>query len=233
MSNELIFAYSSFKVMYWMPRQGGHRGARTKKHPSLNRRAWTEFEIPLLSLSPHINITEHLASGMTVLLHQSCCFVFSSLSVATFVCKVLERCRLQKRLSCCPAAPDSAVEHSSESDTVPQTDGGPEEEEDDEAARRSAGNQTPVKEQDLQAQVRVLHKLLRRIVVHARKHLCHDITGRNPQNTRLNALALNWYMPSDSMKGDMESNFSFYRHPFHFQTIWNKCWYKFLKIILE
>lgn len=111
---------------------------------------------------------------------------------APFVCKVLERCRLQKRLSSCPAAPDSAVEHSAESDTVPQTDGGPEEEEEvDEAASRSAGNHTPVKEQDLQAQVRVLHRLLRQIVVYARKHSCHDNTGRNPQNTRLTALALN------------------------------------------
>lgn len=124
------------------------------------------------------------------------------------------------------------MEHSAESDTVPQTDGGPEEEEEDDAARQSAGNHTPVKEQDLQAQVRVLHKLMRRIIVYARKCSCHDITGRNPHNTRLTALALNWYVPSDIMKGDMESNLSFHRDPFHFQLIW-KCWYKFLKIISE
>lgn len=134
------------------------------------------------------------------------------------MCKVLERCRLQKRLSSCPAAADSAVEHSAESDTVPRTDGGQEEEEEeDDAASQSAGNHTPVKEQDLQAQV--LQKLLRRIIVYARKCSCHDITGRNPQNTRLTALALNWYVPSDIMKGDMESNLSFYRDPFHFQII--------------
>lgn len=74
-----------------------------------------------------------------------------------FACQVLERCRLQKRLSSGPAAPDSAVEHSAESDAAPQAGAGPEgeeeEEDNDSAASHGAGNQTPVKEQDLQAQV--------------------------------------------------------------------------------
>lgn len=89
----------------------------------------------------------HLALGETVLLCLSFLFFFVSLSV----CQVLERCRLQKRLSSCPKAPGSDVELSAESDTVLQPDGEPEEEQD--TASQSTGN-----EQDLQAQVCVLHK---------------------------------------------------------------------------
>lgn len=92
-------------------------------------------------------------------------FFFSSFSVR----QVLERCRLQKRLSSCTKALGSDVELSAESDTVLQPDGEPEEEED--KTSQSAGKEEPVKEQDLQAQVCVQHKLLWWIVVLARKAL--------------------------------------------------------------
>nr|XP_046242340.1 uncharacterized protein LOC124057815 [Scatophagus argus] len=75
-----------------------------------------------------------------------------------FKANILERCRLQKRLSLCPRAPDSDVEQSAESDTVPQPDGGPEDEED--TARQTAGKQEPVKEQDLQAQLDAMMTVL-------------------------------------------------------------------------
>lgn len=91
------------------------------------------------------------------------------LFLSFFVCQVLERCRLQKQLSSCPKAPVSDVEHSGESDTVPQSDGGPAEE--DDVTSQSAGKEKPVKERDLQAQVRVQHKLLWRICVVARHAL--------------------------------------------------------------
>lgn len=58
--------------------------------------------------------------------------------------QVLERCRLQKRLSSDPKSPGSDVELSAESDTVQ-----PEEE----AEEEDAGEEEPVPEQDLEAQV--------------------------------------------------------------------------------
>lgn len=61
------------------------------------------------------------------------------------------------------------MEHSGESDTVPQSDGGPVEE--DSMANQSAGKEKSVKERDLQAQVRVKHKLLWQICVVARHAL--------------------------------------------------------------
>lgn len=91
-----------------------------------------------------------------------------------FACQVLERCRLQKRLSSGPAAPDSAVENSAESDSAPQAGAGPEREEEDSAASHSAGSQTAVKEQDLQAQVRGHNTN----GFDAKRGSCHDITGR-------------------------------------------------------
>ncbi|XP_044053721.1 uncharacterized protein LOC122876887 [Siniperca chuatsi] len=71
---------------------------------------------------------------------------------------VLERCRLQKRLSSCPKAPGSDVELNAESDTILQPDGEPEEEED--TASQSAGKEEPVKEQDLQAQLDAMMTVL-------------------------------------------------------------------------
>ncbi|KAK9522227.1 hypothetical protein VZT92_018704 [Zoarces viviparus] len=68
-----------------------------------------------------------------------------------FKANMLERRRLQRRLSSRPKAPASDVERSAESDTVPQPDGEPEEEED--TAGQSAGNEEPVKERDLQEQL--------------------------------------------------------------------------------
>lgn len=67
------------------------------------------------------------------------------------VCQVLERCRLQKRLSSGPKAQRSDVELSAESDTILQHDGKPEEEE--HMVNQSAGTEESVREQDLQAQV--------------------------------------------------------------------------------
>lgn len=147
-------------------------------HTKLNRSALTD--ISLLAFGPGIYITERLAGAQTVLLHRKLLLLLLMLFSChcphvLFACQVLERCRLQKRLSSGPAAPDSAVEHSAESDAAPQAGAGPEAEGEgnDSAASHSAGNQTPVKEQDLQAQV------------HAHntngfmpKVLCHDITGR-------------------------------------------------------
>lgn len=63
---------------------------------------------------------------------------------------MLERRRLQKRLSSCPRALESDVERSAESDTVPQCD---EEPKADKDTRPSAGKEEPVQEQDLEAQV--------------------------------------------------------------------------------
>ncbi|XP_036953636.1 uncharacterized protein LOC119019287 [Acanthopagrus latus] len=71
---------------------------------------------------------------------------------------ILERCRLQRRLSSCPKAPGSDVELSAESDTVLQPDEEPEEEED--TASQSAGKEEPVKEQDLQAQLDAMMTVL-------------------------------------------------------------------------
>ncbi|XP_035513878.1 uncharacterized protein LOC118325351 [Morone saxatilis] len=76
-----------------------------------------------------------------------------------FKANILERCRLQKKLSSCPPqAPGSDVERSAESDTVPQPDEEPEEEED--ADSQSAGKEEPVKEQDLQAQLDAMMTVL-------------------------------------------------------------------------
>lgn len=96
--------------------------------------------------------------------------------------KVLERCRLQKRLSSCPEAQGSDVELSAESDTVHQPDGEPEEEED--AANQSAGNE--VQEQDLQAQVCAQHKLLWWSSVSARSFFWHEVFGKTHKNATLN-----------------------------------------------
>ncbi|XP_031161687.1 uncharacterized protein LOC116054319 [Sander lucioperca] len=75
-----------------------------------------------------------------------------------FKANILERCRLQKRLSSCPKSPGSDVEPSAESDTVPQPDGEPEEEVD--TASHSTGKEEPVKEQDLQAQLHAMMTVL-------------------------------------------------------------------------
>lgn len=144
--NKLSFAKSSYACKH--------------AHTKLNRCALTD--ISLLAFGPGIYITEHLAGAQTVLLHRKLLLLLLLLLFSChcphvlFACQVLERCRLQKRLSSGPAAPDSAVEHSTESDAAPQAGAGPEgeeEEDNDSAASHGAGNQTPVKEQDLQAQV--------------------------------------------------------------------------------
>ncbi|KAE8291995.1 Glutamate-rich protein 3 [Larimichthys crocea] len=75
-----------------------------------------------------------------------------------FKANILERCRLQKKLSSCPKAPDSNVEQSAESDTVPQPDEEPEKEEDTDS--QSAVKEEPVKEQDLQAQLDAMMTVL-------------------------------------------------------------------------
>ncbi|MEQ2239755.1 hypothetical protein ILYODFUR_007776, partial [Ilyodon furcidens] len=67
-----------------------------------------------------------------------------------FKANILERCRLQKRLSSsCPKAQNSDVELSAESDTIPQPDGELEEED---TAGQDAAKEELVQEQDLQAQ---------------------------------------------------------------------------------
>lgn len=68
--------------------------------------------------------------------------------------QVLERCRLQKRLSSCPTDQGSDVELSADSDTMPP----PEEEEGGEACQ-NPGEEEAVEEHDLQAQVCVQHNL--------------------------------------------------------------------------
>ncbi|XP_054867129.1 uncharacterized protein LOC118469747 [Amphiprion ocellaris] len=76
-----------------------------------------------------------------------------------FKANILERCRLQKRLSTCPEAHGSDVELSAESDTIQQPDGEPEEEEEEEDV---AGKEQPVEEQDLQAQLDAMMTVLSR-----------------------------------------------------------------------
>nr|XP_020453918.1 uncharacterized protein LOC109959126 [Monopterus albus] len=71
-----------------------------------------------------------------------------------FKANILERCRLQKKLSSCPKASSSDVELSAESDTILQ----PEEEED--RASKSTGKEDPIKEQDLQAQLDTMMMVL-------------------------------------------------------------------------
>lgn len=99
---------------------------------------------------------------MCVSMHEHTIFNFKYLAFAVhpdailfvvswFTCQVLERRRLQKRLSSCPRALESDVERSAESDMAPPCDGEPKAEED--ATSQSAGKEEPVKEQDLQAQV--------------------------------------------------------------------------------
>ncbi|XP_044186061.1 uncharacterized protein LOC122966127 [Thunnus albacares] len=75
-----------------------------------------------------------------------------------FKANILERCRLQKRLSSCPKASGSDVELSAESDTVLQPDGEPDKEED--KASQGSGEEEPVKEQDLQAQLEAMMTVL-------------------------------------------------------------------------
>ncbi|KAM3610326.1 uncharacterized protein V6R79_002307 [Siganus canaliculatus] len=74
-----------------------------------------------------------------------------------FKANILERCRLQKRLSSCSKAPNSDVEHSAENDTVPQPDAEPEEEAE---ANQTVGKEEPVQEQDLQAQLDAMMTVL-------------------------------------------------------------------------
>ncbi|XP_065804325.1 uncharacterized protein [Labrus bergylta] len=76
-----------------------------------------------------------------------------------FKANILERCRLQKRLSSGPKAAGSDVELSAESDGVLQPDGEPEEEEED-TASQSAGKEEPVREQDLQVQLDAMMTVL-------------------------------------------------------------------------
>ncbi|XP_077378136.1 uncharacterized protein LOC144019152 [Festucalex cinctus] len=71
-----------------------------------------------------------------------------------FQANMLQRCRLQKRLSSEPKAPSSDVEHSEESDTVFRPDGEPDKGEEEE------GEEEPVHEQDLQAQLEVMITVL-------------------------------------------------------------------------
>ncbi|XP_016529695.1 glutamate-rich protein 3 [Poecilia formosa] len=79
-----------------------------------------------------------------------------------FKANILERCRLQKRLSSsCPKAQNSDVELSAESDTVLQPDGElAEEEEEEHTAGQDAAKQEPVQEQDLQAQLDAMMTVL-------------------------------------------------------------------------
>ncbi|KAF7644456.1 hypothetical protein LDENG_00221690 [Lucifuga dentata] len=74
-----------------------------------------------------------------------------------FKANILERCRLQKKLSLCPKAMSSNVELSAESDNALQPDGEPEEED---AASQETGKDEPVKEQDLQAQLDAMMTVL-------------------------------------------------------------------------
>ncbi|XP_029685416.1 NACHT, LRR and PYD domains-containing protein 3 [Takifugu rubripes] len=76
-----------------------------------------------------------------------------------FKANMLERRRLQKRLSSSPGALESDVERSAESDTAPQCDEEPKAEED--ATSQSAGKEEPVKEHDLQAQLDAMMQVLR------------------------------------------------------------------------
>ncbi|XP_037830498.1 glutamate-rich protein 3 [Kryptolebias marmoratus] len=72
-----------------------------------------------------------------------------------FKANILERCRLQKRLLSCPKDQGSDVELSAESDTMPQ----PEDEED--ATCQNPGEEEPVEEQDLQAQLDAMMTVLK------------------------------------------------------------------------
>ncbi|KAK5601985.1 hypothetical protein CRENBAI_018172 [Crenichthys baileyi] len=75
-----------------------------------------------------------------------------------FKANILERCRLQKRLSSsCPKAQNSDVELSAESDTIPQPDGELAEED---TAGQDAAKEEPVQEQDLQAQLNAMMTVL-------------------------------------------------------------------------
>ncbi|MED6233842.1 hypothetical protein ATANTOWER_017458 [Ataeniobius toweri] len=93
-----------------------------------------------------------------------------------FKANILERCRLQKRLSSsCPKAQNSDVELSAESDTIPQPDGELEEED---TAGQDAAKEEPVQEQDLQAQVCVQHKFSVENLSFCQKHCWPKITSR-------------------------------------------------------
>ncbi|XP_029017154.1 NLR family CARD domain-containing protein 3 [Betta splendens] len=76
-----------------------------------------------------------------------------------FKANILERCRLQKKLSSCPRAAGSDLEPSAESDAASQPDAEPEEEE-EAAADEPDGDQEPAKEQDLQAQLDAMMTVL-------------------------------------------------------------------------
>nr|XP_019954616.1 PREDICTED: uncharacterized protein LOC109636990 [Paralichthys olivaceus] len=75
-----------------------------------------------------------------------------------FKANILERCRLQKRLSSGPGAPGSDAELSPESDTVPQLHGEPEEEED--TGSRRPDEEEPDKERELQEQLDAMMTVL-------------------------------------------------------------------------
>ncbi|XP_047197046.1 uncharacterized protein LOC124852351 [Hippoglossus stenolepis] len=75
-----------------------------------------------------------------------------------FKANILERCRLQKRLSSGPRALGSDVELSPESDTVLQPQGEPEEEED--TGSQSPDEDEPDKEQELQEQLDAMMTVL-------------------------------------------------------------------------
>ncbi|KAF0034215.1 hypothetical protein F2P81_014281 [Scophthalmus maximus] len=73
---------------------------------------------------------------------------------------VLERCRLQRRLSSCPKAPGSDVELSPESDTILQPDEEPEEEGEGNPGGPSPDKEEPDTEQELQAQLDAMMTVL-------------------------------------------------------------------------
>ncbi|XP_077416466.1 uncharacterized protein LOC144048407 [Vanacampus margaritifer] len=79
-----------------------------------------------------------------------------------FQANMLQRRRLQKRLSLEPKAPSSDAEHSEESDAVFRPDGEPDKDEEGkgEEEEEEAGEKEPVHEQDLQAQLEAMITVL-------------------------------------------------------------------------
>ncbi|XP_035494567.1 uncharacterized protein LOC118313328 isoform X2 [Scophthalmus maximus] len=77
-----------------------------------------------------------------------------------FKANILERCRLQRRLSSCPKAPGSDVELSPESDTILQPDEEPEEEGEGNPGGPSPDKEEPDTEQELQAQLDAMMTVL-------------------------------------------------------------------------
>ncbi|XP_013879458.1 glutamate-rich protein 3 [Austrofundulus limnaeus] len=87
--------------------------------------------------------------------YKECVEMSAELNKHWFKANILERCRLQKRLSSCPKDQASDVELSAESDTAPQ----PEEEAG--TACQKPGEEESVEEQDLQAQLDAMMKVLK------------------------------------------------------------------------